>query len=511
MAPKKVTDKAIETELVATVRRLYAISSEDLTVNNTRQAVETKLKLDDGFLSTGDWKKKSKQIIYDALTEAQEEAPPTQATELEVEAEPSPAPKNSANVRKKRAAKKQPSPPPASESELSELDEPSEASDFSEVSEKPTKKRAATKRGAKKRKALSDDDDDGDEEEEESGLSTESEVEEPPKKKSRATPTKSKASKPAKKAAPPKKEKVVESGSDSLLSEIPDDDLETPDAVKDVDSKSPEDEDNAELEGDAINVSSTPKKSTAEPADESGSEMSIVFDPSPKKKRKSKGAAATKPAAKPKRPATKPADDDDESEISEVIDDPPKRTRKSKEPAAAKPARKTKAKAAAAELSPDEAQIKQLQSHLVRCGVRKIWAFELKKYGDNNKAKIKHLRDMLTELGMVGRFSESKAKEIKEKRELLADLDAVKEGEKSWGLGATRPSRRRVVKPLKELSDDEDDDEDQVAEGATKAKTNAGRDDGDSNDEDTHVKVRGSGAIRARQGLAFLDDESESD
>lgn len=34
---------------------------------------------------------------------------------------------------------------------------------------------------------------------------------------------------------------------------------------------------------------------------------------------------------------------------------------------------------------------------------------------------------------MTGRFSEAKAEQIKEERELRADLEAVQEGERKWG------------------------------------------------------------------------------
>lgn len=84
--------------------------------------------------------------------------------------------------------------------------------------------------------------------------------------------------------------------------------------------------------------------------------------------------------------------------------------------------------------SPDEIRIKVLQSQLRKCGVRTIWHFEPKYLEEDNKAKIRHLQKALRDVGMKGRFSEAKAKEIKEARELMADLEAVKEGEKIWGL-----------------------------------------------------------------------------
>jgi hypothetical protein len=67
MAPKKVTT-ALEAEIIATVRRIYNSPARDeLTVNHTRQVVEKKLKLKDGFLKEGAWKAKSKEIIHATL------------------------------------------------------------------------------------------------------------------------------------------------------------------------------------------------------------------------------------------------------------------------------------------------------------------------------------------------------------------------------------------------------------------------------------------------------------
>lgn len=40
---------------------------------------------------------------------------------------------------------------------------------------------------------------------------------------------------------------------------------------------------------------------------------------------------------------------------------------------------------------------------------------------------------MLTDAGMTGRFSVEKASQIKEARELAADIEAVQEGAERWG------------------------------------------------------------------------------
>lgn len=150
-----------------------------------------------------------------------------------------------------------------------------------------------------------------------------------------------------------------------------------------------------------------------------------------------------------------------ESELSDVIDEPPKRKRQKSASTESKPkgkvakAKKPAAAAAVKDLSPDEAEIKRLQGWLVKCGIRKLWHKELASY-DTSKAKIKHLKDMLKDAGMDGRYSVEKASAIKEQRELAADLEAVKEGAKKWGHGSNgeedeaedagaRPKRRAAA------------------------------------------------------------------
>ncbi|KAH9222198.1 hypothetical protein DL95DRAFT_286340 [Leptodontidium sp. 2 PMI_412] len=195
-------------------------------------------------------------------------------------------------------------------------------------------------------------------------------------------------------------------------------------------------------------------------------------------------------------PASKP-DAGSESEMSIVLDPTPKPKRqrapkgekKAKEPKAPKAKAASKAKTAA-DLSPDEAQIKTLQSQLGKCGMKKIWQFELKQYGDDSKAKIRHLQNVLKEIGMTGRYSDARAREIKEMRELQADLEAVKEGDKAWGLESGRRSRGAVKKSLKEPSDEDDEENGSGSEG----------------DDQPPARKR-----RLNPELAFLSSEEDSD
>ncbi|PKX91922.1 putative transcriptional regulator [Aspergillus novofumigatus IBT 16806] len=124
---------------------------------------------------------------------------------------------------------------------------------------------------------------------------------------------------------------------------------------------------------------------------------------------------------------------DSESEMSVVLDEEPKPSRK---------------RGKSSESTSAKAEIKRLQGWLVKCGIRKVWSRELAPY-DTPKAKVKHLKDMLKDAGMDGRYSLEKAKQIKEKREFEADLAMIKEGEKHWGRGSveeesdsSRPRRR---------------------------------------------------------------------
>ena len=152
---------------------------------------------------------------------------------------------------------------------------------------------------------------------------------------------------------------------------------------------------------------------------------------------------------------TEATNDDSESEMSVVLDEEPKpkRKRKSSEGPSKKAAPRKEKKAAAKgkdeDLDPDQTEIKRLQGWLVKCGIRKMWWRELQPY-ETPKAKIKHLKQMLEDAGMKGRYSTDKARQIRDERELKADLEQIQQGAKKWGRGsgdegsdgAAAPSRR---------------------------------------------------------------------
>jgi hypothetical protein len=153
-----------------------------------------------------------------------------------------------------------------------------------------------------------------------------------------------------------------------------------------------------------------------------------------------------------------------QSELSEVLDPSPKPKRKKRKSSegsskAEKKPRKTSKVKDDSNLPPDEAEIKRLQGWLIKCGIRKMWFRELAPY-ETPKAKIRHLKGMLKDAGMDGRYSIEKANQIKEERELKADLDMVQEGAKRWGADSDKDEvddkgrpKRRLARGLRDVAD----------------------------------------------------------
>ncbi|KAL8738526.1 MAG: hypothetical protein Q9181_000685 [Wetmoreana brouardii] len=160
-------------------------------------------------------------------------------------------------------------------------------------------------------------------------------------------------------------------------------------------------------------------------------------------------------------------DQGSDSELSSLIDEDPKPKKRGRKASSEKPKPKKKevskpGKTSQQPTDPDTEEIKRLQGWLVKCGIRKMWFKELAPY-DTPKAKIRHLKDMLAEAGMTGRYSQEKATQIREERELRADLADVQAGNKQWGKvesedeNGGRP-RRRLARGLQELDFLGDDD-----------------------------------------------------
>jgi hypothetical protein len=217
---------------------------------------------------------------------------------------------------------------------------------------------------------------------------------------------------------------------------------------------------------------------------------------------------AVPPAKKAKTPPLARKDDVSESEMSSLLDESPAKNKRQKKAPAAKKKEPTKPKPKAAPKAaddPDTAEIKRLQSWLVKCGIRKVWSKELAKF-DTSKDKIRHLKGMLSDAGMDGRFSDEKAAKIKEKREFEKDLEAIKEGEASWGTAEDtggRPRRRAAARPVTvqkiEFSDDEEESEENKGDGDESSE-----DDQDDEDDDD-----GKGASEDDDGDDSGGDNSE--
>lgn len=152
--------------------------------------------------------------------------------------------------------------------------------------------------------------------------------------------------------------------------------------------------------------------------------------------------------------------DASESEMSVVLDEAPNpsRKRQTSTETSRKGRKKNMGKGKDADLDPNQAEIKRLQGWLVKCGIRKMWSRELAPYL-TPKEKIRHLKAMLKDAGMEGRPSLEKARQIREERELKEDLEMVQEGAKRWGTGSAdedsdgnRPRRRRVTRARQSLA-----------------------------------------------------------
>ncbi|OCL03418.1 hypothetical protein AOQ84DRAFT_149310 [Glonium stellatum] len=268
---------------------------------------------------------------------------------------------------------------------------------------------------------------------------------------------------PAPKAKPPKRRKVAISS-----------DEESDAAKSDV---SPPEELPSEPETEPKNVRRGKRAKVVE--EDTDEEMDDEITPKqpttkPKQANSESGEEAEAEAA-PKSPEPQVSPDTkgdiSESELSSLIDEPPAKRKRQKKSPSHKPTRAEKSVKSAKtkpskskdpkDLDPHEAEIKRLQGWLVKCGIRKLWHKELASY-DTSRAKIDHLKDMLKDVGMDGRYSVEKANKIKEQRELAAELDAVQEGAKRWGQVDSdeegRKPRRRLARGFKDLALIRDDD-----------------------------------------------------
>ncbi|KZT51940.1 hypothetical protein CALCODRAFT_512376 [Calocera cornea HHB12733] len=196
-------------------------------------------------------------------------------------------------------------------------------------------------------------------------------------------------------------------------------------------------------------VKRKPRAARVESEEPEGSEeLGELPVPSPKK-----------PAPKPKeeKPATKPkeekpsdppkkVDDLSDTELSSVYDEPaPKRGRKSKASGAGEGAKQPKIKRGKKDVdapaSSTEEEVVRLKKFVTACGVRKVWSKEHS--GLSPAEQVRHLRTLLSQLGMSGRMSIEKARKIRQQRELAQEIEDVVEYEKARGMSAPgRPTRK---------------------------------------------------------------------
>ncbi|ROT37958.1 hypothetical protein SODALDRAFT_279031 [Sodiomyces alkalinus F11] len=512
MAP---SDKKLEAELRNAVREVARKNREDLTVNNVRKLVEEKLALVHGFFSSEKWKARSKTLIKTVapasspVKKKQEDTPVKKAIKRQ-SPESSPAPK-----RRKNAAAL----PEESDDDANVEEHPSpkkklavrrrgrQVAESDEEPDRPAKSKPVRGRKAtngRSRNVEEDEESAGDE----LNGSAEGDCEPAPVSK----PRKKRKAEPAPKKQAPKRRKAV--------SEDEEEDEEEAEAeAEPTEESSPQPDlvdESSEL-SDVLDVPPEPKSEKGTPpAGKSSKPLQANDASAPDKVNDSPAAGEGEP---------KPSIEDESSELSDVIDEPPKPKRGKKQSVTAPTAATTWSRGKRGGSSshpererPDDAEVKKLQSQLVKCGVRKIWGIELKQYGDDARAKVRHLKDMLRDIGMPGRFSEAKAREIKERRELEADLEAVTAMNVTWGASDSRGGRPtrgrgRLKKVPKEPSSDENDGE-AVEEGknARKVGDGDGSDDNEDEDEAPAVSAKARGRSRAQADLAFLgDDDEDSD
>ncbi|KAK7187342.1 hypothetical protein DPSP01_002473 [Paraphaeosphaeria sporulosa] len=268
------------------------------------------------------------------------------------------------------------------------------------------------------------------------------------------------------------------------------------------------------VEDEASDAESEPAKKPARRQKQVVAEDSDEEDVAPPKSRPQGKNEAADREEDTKRPATPPLaakDEGGDSDLSSVIDDSPvkKRKRNTEKPAkavsGAKAKAQPKAKAAKTEDDPDQAEIKRLQGWLVKCGIRKVWGKELAKC-DTSKDKIRHLKGMLNDAGMDGKYSVEKAAKIKEQREFAKDLEEIQAGAAAWGdsisTGRPRRAAARAAPPVI-LAEDSDDEDEEKAPGVKDDGT-----DGDDDDDDVHSD---SGSDDSAGGQDDEDGDEDSE
>ncbi|CAD6564798.1 MAG: hypothetical protein ASARMPRED_005683 [Alectoria sarmentosa] len=425
------SEAVLEQALRNAVREVYRSGDlNQLTVKRIRKSVEGDLDLqDDFFKNDSAWKEKSKDVIQSEVD--------SQADANTISEQPSSIP-----------SPRQPSKSQKAQTNLPKSQKPNQ--DF-----RGTKRASIENAGPKKRRKKETPDPEG---------STSEEKEVPPRKP--VGKRKKRAS--SEKAVPEERQQKEASsfhGSGSEKEDFPSK-KSVSKSRKDMSSSSPYPEPgNSKKAGQISDNINGNSKVTGTKREASESEISEVLDEAPKTRGRKQKRGSAKPSAK----ADGAKADASESEMSEVLDEAPKakvrkRNSDSVKPNAKKTEMSKRKQSSEQSTDPDAEEIKRLQSWLIKCGIRKMWHRELAPY-DSSKARIRHLKELLADAGMTGRYSVEKAHQIKDERELKVDLMAIQEGAKQWGKGesegedeTTGRPKRRLARGLQELDFLNDDD-----------------------------------------------------
>jgi len=180
-----------------------------------------------------------------------------------------------------------------------------------------------------------------------------------------------------------------------------------------------------------------------------------------------------------------------ESEMSVLIDDGPRKKRQKPQAANVKTTKVSK-KGTTSRKEPEEAQdeeetIKRLKALVSACGARKQW---IREFADLPKPKqqIEHLRSLLADLGMKGRYSIEKAKVIKRQRALSRELADVQEFERKAGI--SRGQRRKQDPKKRTIGelDTESEESEESSESSDEEGSDAGAGRGTKNTASRKIK-----------------------
>ncbi|ORX69953.1 hypothetical protein DL89DRAFT_149600 [Linderina pennispora] len=198
----------------------------------------------------------------------------------------------------------------------------------------------------------------------------------------------------------------------------------------------------------------------------------------------------------------------EESDMSEVFDDEPAaHKRKAPSPSTAS----KRAKTAPAPVSKSSATtIANLKNYIGKCGVRKVWAKELS--GMNGAQQVRHLKELLVELGVEGRPTLDKCRKVRQRREIQAELAEMdtqniideKELAPVEAVRGRRAAARREVK----YSLESDEEGDAVSQGEG-GRGEEEEEVADSEESEAYTESESEDGDGAEDGFADSNDDEE--